>query len=220
MQKSNAKNVAMKTILKIFVSVSVIFASFSHPLFSQIKEGTAMRYLVEEGDTTYIDDLPSPYIFYRPRNKGEIKEWRKYYRTIYNFKKVYPYALKAKEIIADADSTLACSGFNSREREKYLKQYEKRLFKEFEKPLRSMTVSQGRLLLKLLDRELGRTSYYVIKNYRGGAAAGFWQGIARIFGSDLKKPYDKYGEDKFIEELVVLYQQGGFDYLYSSLFWK
>ena len=220
MQKSNAKNVAMKTILKIFVSVSVIFASFSHPLFSQIKEGTAMRYFVEEGDTTYIDDLPSPYIFYRPRNKGEIKKWRKYYRTIYNFKKVYPYALKAKEIIADADSTLACSGFNSREREKYLKQYEKRLFKEFEKPLRGMTVSQGRLLLKLLDRELGRTSYYVIKNYRGGAAAGFWQGIARIFGSDLKKPYDKYGEDKFIEELVVLYQQGGFDYLYSSLFWK
>ena len=179
-----------------------------------------MRYFVEEGDTTYIDDLPSPYIFYKPRKKGEIKEWRKYYRTIYNFKKVYPYALKAKEIIADADSTLACSGFNSREREKYLKQYEKRLFKEFEKPLRSMTVSQGRLLLKLLDRELGRTSYYVIKNYRGGAAAGFWQGIARIFGSDLKKPYDKYGEDKFIEELVVLYQQGGFDYLYSSLFWK
>ena len=83
-----------------------------------------------------------------------------------------------------------------------------------------MTVTQGRLLLKLLDRELGRTSYYVIKNYRGSAAAGFWQGVAKIFGSDLRQPYDKYGEDRLVEELVLLYQQGQFDYLYYSIFWE
>ena len=83
-----------------------------------------------------------------------------------------------------------------------------------------MSISQGRLLLKLLDRELGRTSYYVIKNYRGGAAAGFWQGVAKLFGSDLKQPYDRYGEDRLIEELVLLYQQGQFNYLYYSIFWE
>lgn len=210
----------MNIFLKSTLAFALIFTSFSQPLFSQQEKGEAMHYVIEGSDTTFIDNLPERFVFYRPRNKAERREWREYYRTIYNFKKVYPYALKAKEIIADADSTLANSDFTARERERYLKQYEKRLFKEFEKPLRSMTVSQGRLLLKLLDRELGRTSYYVIKNYRGGAAAGFWQGVAKLFGSDLKQPYDRYGEDRLIEELVLLYQQGQFNYLYYSIFWE
>ena len=94
------------------------------------------------------------------------------------------------------------------------------MFREFEKPLRGLTFSQGRLLLKLLDRELGQTSFYVIKNYRGGAAAGFWQGIAKLFGSDLKKPYDKFGEDNIVEELVLMYQDGVFDSLYYSMFFR
>ena len=210
----------MNIFLKSTLAFALIFTSFSQPLFSQQEKGEAMHYVIEGSDTTFIDNLPERFVFYRPRNKAEKREWREYYRTIYNFKKVYPYALKAKEIIADADSTLANSDFTARERERYLKQYEKRLFKEFEKPLRSMSISQGRLLLKLLDRELGRTSYYVIKNYRGGAAAGFWQGVAKLFGSDLKQPYDRYGEDRLIEELVLLYQQGQFNYLYYSIFWE
>lgn len=210
----------MNIFLKSTLAFALIFTSFSQPLFSQQEKGEVMHYVIEGSDTTFIDNLPERFVFYRPRNKAEKREWREYYRTIYNFKKVYPYALKAKEIIADADSTLANSDFTARERERYLKQYEKRLFKEFEKPLRSMSISQGRLLLKLLDRELGRTSYYVIKNYRGGAAAGFWQGVAKLFGSDLKQPYDRYGEDRLIEELVLLYQQGQFNYLYYSIFWE
>ena len=60
----------------------------------------------------------------------------------------------------------------------------------------------------------------IIKSYKGGAAAGFWQGFAKLFGSDLKRPYDKYGEDKVVEELVQLYLQGRFDYLYYSIFLK
>lgn len=210
----------MNIFLKSTLAFALIFTSFSQPLFSQQEKGEAMHYVIEGSDTTFIDNLPERFVFYRPRNKAERREWREYYRTIYNFKKVYPYALKAKEIIADADSTLANSDFTARERERYLRQYEKRLFKEFEKPLRSMSILQGRLLLKLLDRELGRTSYYVIKNYRGGAAAGFWQGVAKLFGSDLKQPYDRYGEDRLIEELVLLYQQGQFNYLYYSIFWE
>lgn len=210
----------MNIFLKSTLAFALIFTSFSQPLFSQQEKGEAMHYVVEDGDTLFLDNLPERFVFYRPRNKAERREWREYYRTIYNFKKVYPYALKAKEITADADSTLANSDFTARERERYLRQYEKRLFKEFEKPLRSMSISQGRLLLKLLDRELGRTSYYVIKNYRGGAAAGFWQGVAKLFGSDLKQPYDRYGEDRLIEELVLLYQQGQFNYLYYSIFWE
>ena len=104
------------------------------------------------------------------------------------------------------------------QRERFIKQFENELFSEFEKPLKKMTISQGKLLLKLIDREVGQSSYYLIKKYRGGFTAFFWQGIARIFGSNLKTPYDKFGEDKAIEELVVMYQNGSFDYLYYSLF--
>ncbi len=182
------------------------------------KPGHAMGYEIINGDTVYIDKITPAYVFNRPEKVKNSKEWRKYYRTVYNFAKVYPYALKAKEIMQDADSTIARSGFTPREREKYIKEYEKRLFKEFEKPLRSLTITQGKLLLKLMDREMGLSSFYVIRNYKGGAAAGFWQGVAKIFGSDLKKQYDRFGEDKMIEELVQMYHNGQFPFLYGSIF--
>ncbi len=182
------------------------------------KPGYAMGYEIVDGDTVYVDKITPAYVFNRPERVKNSKEWRKYYRTVYNFAKVYPYALKAKEIMQDADSTIARSNFTPREREKYIKEYEKRLFREFEKPLRNLTITQGKLLLKLMDREMGLSSFYVIRNYKGGAAAGFWQGIAKIFGSDLKKQYDRFGEDKMVEELVQMYHNGQFPYLYSSIF--
>ena len=79
---------------------------------------------------------------------------------------------------------------------------------------------QGKLLLKLIDRELGRTSFYIIREYRGKLSAGFWQTVARIFGNDLKKPYDKFGEDRQVEDLVLIYNSGAFDALYYSMFTK
>ena len=81
-----------------------------------------------------------------------------------------------------------------------------------------MTISQGKLLLKLIDREIGQSSYQLIKEYKGGFNAVFWQGIARLFGSDLRKPYDKFGEDRITEDLVQMYNNGTFDYLFYSIF--
>ena len=185
--------------------------------YSQDKE-IPMAYIIEKGDTIYIEEIKPAYIFNRPRSWKQSREWRRYYRTVYNFAKAYPYALKACEIMKDADSTLANSGFTRWQREKYIKEYEKRLFKEFEKPLKKLSINQGKLLLKLIDREAGISSYQAIRNYKGGAAAGFWQGVARLFGSDLKKKYDKDGEDRIVEELVHMYQEGSFWYLYYSMF--
>ena len=175
-------------------------------------------YIIENGDTVYVDKIKPAYIFNRPKSWQHSREWREYYRTVYNFAKTYPYALKACEIMKEADSTIAHSNFTRREKEQYIKSYERRLFKEFEKPLRKLSINQGKMLLKLIDREAGISSYQAIRNYKGGAAAGFWQGVARLFGSDLKKKYDKDGEDKIIEELVQMYQEGSFWYLYYSMF--
>ena len=97
---------------------------------------------------------------------------------------------------------------------------QKELFRVFEEPLRNMTVSQGALLMKLIDREVGKTSFKIIRDYKNGIAAGFWQGIAKMFGSDLKKPYDPDGDDKHTEELVKLWEAGEFDLLYFAIFMK
>ena len=211
-----------KKILHILFAFTLLAtAAPKGHIHAQKPKGVSIGYVIQDnGDTLFADKIAPLYVFNRPDNWKKSRQWREYYKTVYNFKKTYPYALLAKEITREADSTLAHSNFTNKEREKYLRAYEKRLFKEFEKPLRGLTFSQGRLLLRLLDRELGQTSYYVIKNYRGGAAAGFWQGVAKLFGSDLKKPYDKFGEDKVVEELVQMYHNGVFDYLYYSMFFR
>ncbi|MDP3437459.1 MAG: DUF4294 domain-containing protein, partial [Bacteroidales bacterium] len=151
-------------------------------LFSQEK-GFSTGYKIEGRDTIYYMNLSEVYLFSWDNKRKKDKEWREFYRLVYNFRKTYPYALIAKEKINEADSALTSQRLSKRDRERFIQQFELELFHEFEKPLRKMTFSQGKLLLKLIDREIGQSSYYIIKNYRGGAAAGFWQGIAKIFGS-------------------------------------
>ena len=181
-------------------------------------QGTLMRYAIENKDTVFIGALNPVYVFNRPPKNLKDKYWGDYYRIVYNFNKAYPYALLAAEKVYEVDSILVAKKRTQREKEKIIKDFEKQLFKDFEKPLRNLTFNQGRMLLKLIDREVGQNSYYIIKEYRGGVTAGFWQGIAKIFGADLKKPYDRYGDDKVLEELVVMYHEGSFSHLYASLF--
>lgn len=207
----------LRYIIKCFV---LLLALFSLEVTGIAQErGYIVGYKINGSDTVYQIKINDLYFFSRPKNRKKSKEWREYYRLVYNFKKTYPYALLAKEKINEADSILASKHFNNREREKFIKSFESQLFRDFEKPLRKMSFSQGKLLLKLIDREVGQSSYSLIKNYKGGFNAGFWQGVAKIFGSDLKQPYDKFGSDKLTEELVIMYQNGSFDYLYYSLYY-
>lgn len=178
-----------------------------------------MEYIVEGNDTIFIDEIRASRIFPKlKKQKG--KDWRKYYRLVYNFSKVYPYAIVAKTLVARADSTIEADGLTGASREKYLLGVQKELFHVFEKPLRNLTVNQGALLMKLIDREASKSSFDIIKEYRNGMAAGFWQGIAKMFGSDLKKGYDPYGEDRATEDLVEKWWAGDFENFYYSLFWE
>lgn len=182
-------------------------------------DGNYLQYIIENGDTIYIDNLPAARVYQKlPRQKG--REWRKYYRLVHNFSKVYPYALVARHLVEQADSTIAAEGLKRGKRDKYINSVQKELFEAFEQPMRNLTVSQGALLMKLIDREVGKSSYNIIRDYKNGMAAGFWQGIAKIFGSDLKKPYDPDGEDEATEELVQKWESGEFEGLYYSLFWQ
>jgi hypothetical protein len=97
---------------------------------------------------------------------------------------------------------------NDKERKKYLDKYEKEIFKKYEANLKKLTVSQGRILLKLVDRECDQTSYELVKIYRGGLSAFFWQGVAKLFGSNLKSEYDPKGADKLLERIILLVEAG------------
>ena len=182
-------------------------------------QGNVLEYIVEGNDTIFIDEIRAAKVFSRlPKMKG--REWRKYYRLVHNFSKAYPYALVARKLVIEADSTIAADRLKGVKREKYISKVQKELFDVFEGQMRSLTVSQGALIMKLVDREVGKSSYNIIKGYKSGITAGFWQGIAKMFGSDLKAPYDPEGEDMAVEELVKLWEDGDFDALYWSLFWK
>ena len=174
-----------------------------------------MQYEVDEnGDTIYLDEIEPVYKV--AVRKG--REWRRYYRLVHNFAKAYPYALLAEEKLSEADSTITAGDLRRGKRNRYINILQKELFETFEQPLRNLTISQGKLLLRLIDRQTGITPYEIIHEYKGKAAAGFWQGVARLFGSDMKLPYDPEGADRQTEELVILYHKGEFNVLYRSVF--
>ena len=81
-----------------------------------------------------------------------------------------------------------------------------------------MTISQGQLLCRLVDRDIGKSSYDIVKDYKSGVAAGFWQGVAKLFKQNLKSKYDPNGEDRMTEYLIEKWEQGQFEALYYSVF--
>ena len=179
--------------------------------------GELMYYEVHDGDTMFFDTIEPTWCF--PKGKGMKKgDWRTYYKLVYNFNKIYPYALVGKKMMAQVDSTLAADVTKRSERARYINNVEKELLRLFEKDIRSMTVTQGVLLLRLVDRECGLSGYEIIRTYEGGFAAGFWQLVAKIFSQDLRTRYDPDGKDIKTEELVKIWESGQWDAFYFSVF--
>lgn len=175
--------------------------------------------VTEEGDTVFIDSIDPVWVF--PKGRGmKSGDWRRYYKLVYNFNKVYPYALVGRKMMAQVDSTIAADVTKKSQRNKYINDVEKELFRLFEKDIRSMTVSQGLVLMRLVDRECGMNAYSIIKNYESGFAANFWQLVARLFSQDLKTKYNPKtnSEDAKIEELCEIWDSGRWDNFYYSIF--
>ncbi len=160
----------------------------------------------EFGDTTLNVKL-NPIIIYPIRTFKNKRQKKKYYRLVRYVKKVYPYSIIIKNIFIETEFVLQNMD-NSRERKKYLKLKEKELKRKFEGTIRNMTYTQGRILIKLVDRETKHTTYELVKHFKGGISAFFWQGIAKIFETDLKYEYDPDGTDKWIEEIVSKIENG------------
>lgn len=169
-------------------------------------EGQKLGVQIIGNDTLYLAFLKDVYVFPKMKFKNK-KQEEFYWRTVRDVKRALPYAkivsaelYRVNVLLEDIQT--------DKERKKYLSKYEKEVFKKYSPELSRLTINQGKLLLKLIDRETNSTSYDLIKQYRGNVAAFFWQGIARIFGSNLKSEFDAHGNDKIVERVIVLVESG------------
>ncbi|OFY87061.1 MAG: hypothetical protein A3F72_17815 [Bacteroidetes bacterium RIFCSPLOWO2_12_FULL_35_15] len=167
-----------------------------------------VRAVVYEGDTIPYVTL-SPVICSSDRvfkNKRQKASWD---RLKYNVKIVYPYAILAAAKLKEYDKILAQIP-DEKDRLYFTKLAEKQLKEQFGEELKNLTITQGRILIKLIDRETGATTYKVVKSMRGSFSAFMWQGVAVMFNSSLKEEYDAAGEDKGIEQAIRLIEAGDF----------
>lgn len=138
--------------------------------------------------------------------RGKTISLRRYRKLVDAVKKVYPIAQTAKAKLADMKVDL--SRLSPQEQRKYIRRLAAEIEAEYTPVLREMTYTQGKVLLKLIDRETSFTAYEILREFRGTFLAGFWQGVSRIFRQNLKTPYDPDGEDRIIEQIVIYYEAG------------
>ncbi|MEG0498437.1 MAG: DUF4294 domain-containing protein [Alistipes sp.] len=156
---------------------------------------------VENGDSIALVEVLPVYVFSRP------VDLRRYLRLVAAVKKVYPVAQLARQKMATMEVEL-CRLPTKKAQKTYIKGVYAEIKAEYTPVLKKMTATQGRVLLKLIDRETDYTAYEILREFRGGFVAGFWQGVSRIFGQNLKSEYNKSGEDRMIEQIVIYYEAG------------
>lgn len=175
---------------------------------NKLANGKVMQMLVIDGDTSYIFNLPVVRIV-GEKLYGDAEKDKQFRRLRYHVTKVYPYAKLASQKFRDYNEELMNVGSN-RKRRLLLKQKEKELKEEFADVIKKMTVTQGRVLVKLIDRETGESTYDIIKEMRGGFKAFIYQGIAKLYSGDLKNRYNpkENEEDEMIERIVLMIEAG------------
>jgi len=183
----------------LFTVLLAVFPDLSAQTEQKDNSGVT-RVVIEGSDTIPMIDLPEVRVFDR-RELDYLYLKRKYRRLIRNVKKAYPYSKIAGVKLKELDEQLA-SIDNEKDQKEHIKKAEEEIMGQFEKQVRKLTLTQGIILVKLIDRETGRSSYQVIKELKGSITAFFWQGIARIFGNNLKAEYDPEGDDRVIEDIV------------------
>ncbi len=161
---------------------------------------------VVDGDTIAMVQLPEALVVtrWKPRDR---REAQRYDKLTKNVLRVYPYAHITGQLLREYEYDLSRIDRES-DQELYIKLAEAELRAEFEAEVKDLTISQGEVLIKLIDRETGRTGYQLVKDLRGGFQAFAWQGLARLFGQNLKNGYDAQGDDLLVEVIVERIERG------------
>ncbi len=189
----------MRSLVSISFLLFVLSAQAQQSRYGP-NDTLVVPYVVYNGDTmTYAQlDMVMVYGNLSGKDRNARRQWTRLRNAVYV---TYPYAKKAGYIINDVNMQLTRIK-DERARKKCLSSRENELKKDFTEPLTSLSVYQGKVLMKLINRETSNNCYTIIKEYRGGFSARFWQTIAWVFGSSLKQDYDPKGEDAEMEAIV------------------
>jgi len=163
-------------------------------------------FVMNAGDSLKVIALNDIYI-YPPLTFGTAAEEAKYWKLIRDVKKTLPYAKLVYNVLIETYEYIMTMP-DEKDREAHLKRMEKELYNEYFPVLKKMTLSQGKLLIKLIDRECNQSSYDVLKAFLGPFRAGFWNVFAGIFGASLKSTWDPTGKDAATERIVELVEMG------------
>ncbi len=187
--------------------LSVIFIFFCLNLaFSQDTAKIVTSTQVVDGDTLTLIDI-KPVVIFPPVKQGTRRETIRYDKLVYNVKLVYPYAKMAGEKLKMYKAVLDTIP-TEKGRKIYIKKAEKELEARFGNEIKELDYAQGKILIKLIYRETGNSTFDIVKELRGGFSAFIWQTLARIFGYDLKTNYDPGGSDQAIEQIVLMIEAG------------
>jgi hypothetical protein len=185
--------------------LSVLFLAWIQASAQQ-ENGKVLSAIIVDGDTIPVDEIPEVNIYNKPVSNSNA-EARQFSRLVKYVKKVYPYA-KLAGIKFNEYSILLADVKNEKEKRRMMKKAEDELEAQFGEDLKALTYTQGKILLKLVDRQTGNSSFELVQEFRGRFVAFFWQSFAKLFGYDLKVHYDPLGEDKDIELIVLMIENG------------
>jgi len=187
----------------IILTLLLFFSSngYSQEPVASANDTLKVPIIIVGADTMTYAELETVFVFAKmtEEQKERYRKWTRLRNAVYV---TYPYAKKASLIFNDINAHLANIS-DSKKRKAYIRSRESELKKEFGDPLTKLSVYQGKVLMKLINRETKNTCYEIIKEYKGGASAQFWQSIAWIFGSSLKQHYNPTGEDAEMEPIVL-----------------
>ena len=161
---------------------------------------------VYEGDTIPYVSLPAVYI-YQPLQFKNKRQARSYNKLVRDVKKVLPIANEVQRAIIETYEYLMTLP-DDKARQRHLKAVEKSIKEQYTPRMKKLTFSQGKLLIKLVDRQTNSTGYELVKAFLGPFRAGFYQAFAALFGASLKKEYDPEGEDALTERVVRMVENG------------
>ncbi len=197
----------MKKLILIFLLSFLVIHARGQQQNTTTINGFMVPVTVYKGDTIPSLRMPVLYVFKDFLKFKNEKERREFYKLVRNVKKTLPLAKEINGIIIETYEYLQTLP-DEKSREKHLKRVEKGLKEQYTPRLKKMTFSQGKLLIKLINRQTDSSSYELVKAFLGSFKAGFYQAFASLFGASLKKEYHPEGEDALTERVVLMVESG------------
>ena len=190
----------------LFLLLACILKTSAQQNIRQSEKGYMLPVCVYQGDTIPYITLRNVYIYPRIKFKSK-KQERYYWKLVRDVKKTLPLAKEIRRAVMETYEYMETLP-DTKSRERHMKAVEKGLKEQYTARMKKLTFSQGKLLIKLVNRECNQSSYQLVKAFMGPFKAGFYQTFAALFGASLKKEYHPEAEDKLTERVVLLVENG------------